>query len=488
MPSPGDILDGYRLTRAIGRGGFGEVWLCQLEATREWKALKFLSSADLSQLEQELKALIHYRTIIADLNCPNLVTVEHVNQTGDGLFYVMPLADGPQGLNTQDAAWQPLTLAAQIAQRRTAATWFSAAEIRAVMLPLLEAVRQLTAAGVVHRDIKPDNILFLRGRPCLGDVGLLTEDAAQITRRGTPGYAAPSWYLETGGNPDMWGLATTLYTLISGNNPDKVGRGAFLYPPQGKASVERPAWDQFHHAIFRATNADAAERFLRFNDFAKALDNSETGSPGAATSKTSKVLRRLTAIVLCLLALLGGVEAFRQHLHESTRPQATQSVVTATLAIIPGVTLSGSTLVIKASMVVITDSDTPGHPDKASPLPQHQAPRDKVDAVDVALAQLQQKRSALLKERESLHKQFNDSYHAWMNPPDPKSMADRKVAYEKFAQAKTRYDTNGWQENEVLKLWQKIKYRTPGDTAEVEELVKAIPQRMVEIMQHGEKD
>jgi len=271
MLAQGHVLDGYRLIRPIGRGGFGEVWLCQLEATGELKALKFISATDADLLERELAALIRYRAVASQLQCPHLVPIEHVNRTDNGLFYTMPLADGMADGNPTASLWTPKTLAAVIEGRKSGAAWLGADEITAIMIPLLGAVQRLSDVGVIHRDIKPENILFISGRPCLGDIGLLADDAATITRRGTPGYAAPSWYLESGGNPDLWGIATTLYTLITGNSPDKLGRAAFLWPPQGEMSVDPVAWGHFHRIILRATHEKASERYLRFETVGAAL-------------------------------------------------------------------------------------------------------------------------------------------------------------------------------------------------------------------------
>ena len=266
MLQAGDILDGYRLIRTIGRGGFGEVWLCQLEATGEYKALKFLSARDSSQIEQELKALIRYRVVASQIQCHYLVPIEHVNRVEHGLFYTMPLADGASELAVDDSRWKPRTLAAVIDTRKTAPMWFTPEEVQSIMLPLIEVAQKLSDAGVIHRDIKPENILFIGGRPCLGDVSLLAGDVESITRRGTPGYAAPSWYLESGGNPDMWGLATTFYTLITGNAPDKMGRAAYRWPPQGKENVDVGEWTRFFRIIYRATNEYPGERYLHAKD------------------------------------------------------------------------------------------------------------------------------------------------------------------------------------------------------------------------------
>jgi serine/threonine protein kinase len=267
--------------------------------------LKLLPAYDPAQLERELNALIRYRSVASDLRCPNLLAIEHVNRTADGLYYVMPLADGTSASPTDNPEWMPWTLASVIENRKVSPAWFTPEEVRNTMIPLVEAVQRLSEAGVVHRDIKPENILFVGGRPCLGDISLLTNDAASITRRGTPGYTAPSWYLESGGNPDMWGLATTLYTLLTGNPPDKLGRAAFLWPPQGENAVDGEVWNYFHTVIYRATNEQAVERYLRFEDFAASLalpKNVVLEQPALPASKRSPFL----IYTLCILVLAGG--------------------------------------------------------------------------------------------------------------------------------------------------------------------------------------
>lgn len=314
MLVPSQILDGYHLIRPIGRGGFGEVWLSRLEATGELRALKFLPASDPEQLERELAALIQYRSVALELQCPNLLSIEHVNRTESGLFYTMPLADGTTVDAEKDISWQPWTLAVLIAHRKSQSMWFSAEEIREIIVPLINAVQQLSDAGVVHRDIKPENILFIGGRPSLGDVSLLTADCETLTRRGTPGYVAPSWYLESGGNPDMWGLATTLYSLITGNPPDKVGRAAFLWPPQGEVSVDQDAWNRFHRIILRATSEQAVERYLRFDDFAAALSLQQNAEPTVSRARAGKRAKpAIYALGLVMLLIFGGIAWWSYH-------------------------------------------------------------------------------------------------------------------------------------------------------------------------------
>lgn len=300
--APGDILDGYRLIRLIGRGGFGEVWLCQIEATDEFRAFKLIPSVDVEKLERELDALKRYRSVAVNLHSPHLLQIEHVNRTRDGLFYTMPLADGMTNGEPISSDWEPKTLATLIRQQRNAPNWFSGKEISDIMVPLVSVVEKLNDAGVVHRDIKPENILFINGCPCLGDVGLLTQDSATLSRKGTPGYSAPSWYLETGGKPDMWGLATTLYMLLTGNVPDKIGRAIYLYPPQGKEAVDANEWDRLHQIILRAMAGEASERFVRLADFGSALRDSHH-----AISSFSKNPKHRPAPVILLIFFAAAV-------------------------------------------------------------------------------------------------------------------------------------------------------------------------------------
>jgi serine/threonine protein kinase len=300
-----EVLDGYRLIRFLGRGGFGEVWLCQSESMGDYRALKFIPTSNSDRLEKEYEALLHYRKAAARLRSPHLVPIEHVNRNEAGLYYVMPLADGGSAAIPTDPAWQPVSLTTLIHARAEMMAWFSSQEIIALIRPVLDALQTLSDAGLVHRDVKPENILFFNGQPCLGDISLLGADASEITRRGTPGYATPSWYI--GGHPDMYGAAATLYTLLTGNSPDKMGRSAFFWPPQGEKSLtpsEIAEWKRLHGIIRRATDEKVAERFVDFD----AMVNSVAGvSP--RKPKSHRVL--LVAFVFIGAVAATTVAAFR---------------------------------------------------------------------------------------------------------------------------------------------------------------------------------
>lgn len=265
-------LDGYRLIRLIGQGGFGEVWLCQSEAMGDYRALKFIPAGNADLLEKEHHALGEYRKAAARLRSPNLMPIEHVNRHESGLFCVMPLADGTAGLQPSDENWRPLTLGSLLREKATESSWLSSEEVVLLIVPILDALQTLSTAGLVHRDVKPENILFFDGQPCLSDISLLEADSMGITRRGTPGYTAPSWY--TGGHVDMYGAAATIYTLLTGNPPDRMGRSAFAWPPQGEAlmsAADRAEWNRLHAVIRRAVDEHPTERFVDFLGMALAI-------------------------------------------------------------------------------------------------------------------------------------------------------------------------------------------------------------------------
>ena len=196
----------------------------------------------------------------------------------------MPLSVGYGSRDPEDPTdpdWMPVTLSALIEFQRSSPSWFTSDDIKNCVLPILLSLQALSDASLIHRDVKPDNILLFGVYPCLADISLLGPDKETITRRGTPGYSAPSWYVESGGHPDMYGVAVTLYTLLTGNQPDKMGRAAFRWPPQGEESLsdaDREEWLRLHRVIRRAIDDRPAERFHDFSTFARAL----TASHGEA--------------------------------------------------------------------------------------------------------------------------------------------------------------------------------------------------------------
>ena len=257
------LISTVSIVREIGHGGFGRVYLAKSADGRLY-ALKRVYTSDPSYYKKEIKSLKLYGGLIAKSNIKNIIPILDVRTTDSEVEYLMPLADGMNADSPFEQSWEPTTLTKLVQARYDSGGTFTAEEAVGIFKPLIEAVSALNNSGVIHRDIKPDNILFIDGQPYIADIGLLREDTASASSVGTPVYAPPSWYSKNNGNPDMWGIATTLYFFLSGNSPDTIGRPNYMFPQtKGKMSkADTAAWLHFHRVVLRATRERSVERYL----------------------------------------------------------------------------------------------------------------------------------------------------------------------------------------------------------------------------------
>ena len=428
-PVAGAEIDGYRLVRPIGQGGFGTVWLCWNETSQSFHAMKWVAG-DAAGLKLELDALRKFREVSQRLRSPNLIAIEHINLLPSGLVYTMPLADGVDGNDPAAESWRPMTLADRIEGK----DGFSAAEILKIILPIIRATASLNDEGLVHRDIKPANILFFGGVPCLSDIGLLANDSASLTQRGTPGFLPPSWYLESSGQPDMWGLATTLYTLLTGNNPDKMGRPKFLWPPAGQDSLtpaEQDQWKRLHAVIYRATHEKAAERFRDFQTFAEAVQG--TSAP-ELRRKSGTLL--LVAAGLVMASVIAWAFFSRDRQPHSPTPTDTVAILTFKTPEPPSTPEQG----MSATRQQVFDNEVAAitkrlEDHKTNSTVELQAFRDGAAAITKKMKAFAPKSSPTDGLKGALAASFPKTKGQAENPPD--TAAVEKAAAEKAAQAKT---------------------------------------------------
>ena len=211
------VADRYALDREIGRGASGAVWLARDEVLGRLVALKRIglppgaSASELARAEREAR-------LAARVNHPNVISVFDFVHEGDLHWLVTEYVDGT-------------TLAQTIRERGR----LSPDEAAPLLLQAAEALAAAHRMKIVHRDVKPSNILIGRdGRVLLSDFGIARGIAdASLTQTGlvtgSPAYLAPE--IATGASAttasDVWSFGTTIYHALAGRPPYEVsGDGA----------------------------------------------------------------------------------------------------------------------------------------------------------------------------------------------------------------------------------------------------------------------
>jgi tRNA A-37 threonylcarbamoyl transferase component Bud32 len=266
----GDRIAGYRVEREIGRGGMGVVYLAEQTALHRRVALKVIApqlardDAFRARFEREAR-------LAASIDHPNVVAVYDAGQVDGALYLAMRFVEGRD-------------LGAEIATRGRLSPDLAAHVVAAVA----DALDAAHARGLIHRDVKPGNVL-LEGagatpRVFLGDFGL-TKDASSesggLTRTGhwvgTVDYVAPEQLdgAAVDARTDVYALGCVLFQELSGRLPyegteaQKMwGHAAGPIPSLGDVSVG--VADRFDGVIRRALAKDPAERYPSAGDLGRA--------------------------------------------------------------------------------------------------------------------------------------------------------------------------------------------------------------------------
>jgi hypothetical protein len=247
----GELGGRYRLLEVIGAGGMGRVWRAEDTLLQRSVAIKELTTP--TSPVREARAA-------ARLDHPGVVKVYDVLTTEERAWIVMEYVRSRSlhRVVTEDGPLPP-------------------AEVARLGLRMLAALRSAHAAGVLHRDIKPDNVLLVPdGRVVLTDFGLATVrgTAGPDPRLGSPSYIAPERLLarEAGVPGDLWSLGATLYFAVEGRPPYTRGDGgaalrALISEPPDPVVLAGPLSSLLHGLLGKAPerrpSVDDAETALR---------------------------------------------------------------------------------------------------------------------------------------------------------------------------------------------------------------------------------
>ena len=330
----------YRIDRELGAGGMAVVFLAEDLRHRRQVALKVLRP----ELAAEIGSGRFLREIetAARLSHPHILPLLDSGAAGELLYYVMPYVDGESVRARLTREKQlPLEDALQIARE------------------VSDALGYAHRHGVVHRDIKPDNILLQSGHAVVADFGIaraITTASATTrttlgTALGTPAYMSPeqaAGAVEMDGRSDLYALGCVLYEMLAGEPPftgptvdDLLHQHRVAEAPS--VTLIRPGVPGWvAAAIQRALAKTPADRFESAARFAEALAHRESAgsleAPPLAPARRAR-WRRLALLAATVLVAVVALLVVRPG--RRTPAPARQVHARSTIAVLPFQNLSG---------------------------------------------------------------------------------------------------------------------------------------------------
>jgi serine/threonine-protein kinase len=247
-------LPGLILLKLAGRGGRGSVYRAWQPSLKRVVAVKIMSK-DLAQNREYLQRFLREAKVASKVNHKNVVRAFDINKSGGNIYLVMEYVAGQS--------------VGEILREKGKLRPADALEIARLVA---EAIAYVSQVGLVHRDIKPDNIMLdTKGRLKLCDLGLArpsgaTQLTSPMVAQGTPAYMAPEAALspEIDSQADVYSLGVTLYRMLLGklpfdhSDPVEILRMHLEEEPRGLDGGELPG--ALSELIRRMLDKDAKKR------------------------------------------------------------------------------------------------------------------------------------------------------------------------------------------------------------------------------------
>ena len=351
MPlADGATFAGYTIVRMLGSGGMGEVYLAQHPRLPRRDALKVLP-ASVSADSEYRQRFNREADIAATLWHPHIVGVHDRGDFEGQLWISMDYVDG--------------TDASRLLRERYP-SGLPKAEVANIVTAVAEALDYAHERGLLHRDVKPANILLAYPdsgdqRILLADFGIArwADDISGLTETnmtvGTVSYAAPEQLMgqQLDGRADQYALAATAFHLLTGAPPFQSSNPAVVISQHLSASppavgAQRPELSALDPVLAKALAKDPKDRFERCADFARAfahrLDAAPTGDVdtglASAARPQKRSLLRTGVIVPAVLALLliAAITVAIMEFRRADRPETPTATATSPTATTPPVT------------------------------------------------------------------------------------------------------------------------------------------------------
>lgn len=248
-----------------GGGAYGEVWLASDSIGRSI-AVKIIPKDALKEAwRREFDGIRDYCAKVRG-GAPHLIAIHHVVEGEDFFCYSMEAADNAAGPGEQYAAD---TLGARLARGGR----IPPAQILSLMSQALEGLCALHSKGLIHRDIKPDNILFIDGELKLGDIGCVSTTGPGASLVGTPCYLPPeilSGLSEPDVRQDVYALGKVMYCMLSGFDADR-------FPSIPPAVLRDRVTSDLNAVMLRACESRREMRYANAEEFSAAVNACRDG-------------------------------------------------------------------------------------------------------------------------------------------------------------------------------------------------------------------
>ena len=290
----GDIISHYKILEKLGEGGMGEVYKALDTKLDRFVALKFLSP-QFSGTEDKKKRFIKEAKTASSLNHPNICTIYDIReyediQRGKQLFIVMEYVEGETIKNLDKEL--PIN------------------DVIDIGIQIAEGLAAAHEKGIIHRDIKAENIMFRKdGRIQIMDFGLAklyyTSEVSKLTKSGatmgTLGYMSPEQVegLEVDYRSDIFSAGVVLYELLAGESPFKgIHDAAVIYkivnseaPPL--STIRKDIDPLLDLIILKCLEKEKERRYQSSKEFADDLRNIKKIYEGEDLEHIVKIKRKL---------------------------------------------------------------------------------------------------------------------------------------------------------------------------------------------------
>jgi TolB-like protein/Flp pilus assembly protein TadD len=294
----------FELLRCIGRGSYGVVWLARniLGTYRAVKIVERKAFRDEEAFEREFSGLQQFEPLSREHD--GFVAILHVSRNREAgfFYYVMELADNDiNGDRIEPETYVPKTLSNELVRCGR----LSIERSVQLGLSLSDALAELHYRGLVHRDVKPSNIIFVKGHAKLADIGLVAQ-TGEKRRLGTEGYIPP----EGPGKPqaDLYSLGMVLYEATTGT--DRLDYPEL--PADVDTMTERETFLKLNSIILKACDNDVHKRYQTATEIRNDLAQLGIGTSVQRVRKNFWLLTTFSAVLLCASVAALALYWFRQ--------------------------------------------------------------------------------------------------------------------------------------------------------------------------------